>query len=175
MGFLDAIPDTDIDSDIITLKAIGFSSKLRDQTITETFTTALVTAIVRVLGINYFGALDINYNETKINLPNLFINKVGFDDTNLWEAMVILRNIVNYEYNTAEYTFGVDAEKDVVRESKISRRRKKHGDRIEWLNCFGHAAPERIAISRVRLYPLYIAPYNQDAARNIHPAQRYLQ
>lgn len=107
LGFIRGIPDTDTDSETIELKGVGYVEKLKDIVVSKTYTNVTPFEIIDDIS-QYFSDVDINYNATKVILPNFNITKLIFDDKSLFSIIETVLRITNYQYQELQQVFGVD-------------------------------------------------------------------
>jgi hypothetical protein len=88
----------------------GYAEYLRRIKITTLYTNKTIEFIVKDL-INTYAVPNsrIIYNPGLIVPPNINVTKFEIKNKDLWKTFERLLGIANFEYNTTQYTFGVDA------------------------------------------------------------------
>lgn len=111
LGFIKGIPDSDTDSETIEIKGVGFSEKLKDTTITRTYTNRTVRQVIEDVA-RFFPNIDIVFNATKLILPLITVSLLVFKNKSLFVIIETILKIVNFEFQDLEHVFGVDERRD---------------------------------------------------------------
>lgn len=113
-GYAESIPSPDQDDPIIEITGLGFFHKLKEKTINESYTTQTLEFIVKDIASTYLGSdLDVYYDVSKIDVPVISNISIEFKGKTLKSAFESLSKIANKDYQTQQYTYGVDKEKEL--------------------------------------------------------------
>lgn len=111
-GYAESIPSSDQDDPIIQITGLGFVHKLKEKTINESYTTQTLEFIIEDIANTYLGVdLNVYFNAAKINPPSISNITIEFKDKTLESVFKSLSKIANKDYQTQQYTWGVDKEK----------------------------------------------------------------
>ena len=90
----------------------GFINYLKDYKIDVVYENkTLEEIIIDLITVQMPSEFPIGYNPSRILVPNLTITKIEFNKKTIYKALETLLEYANYDYNNAQFTFGIDKEK----------------------------------------------------------------
>ena len=90
----------------------GYSGYLKDQKVNELYENKTVTYIVNDLLQNYIiDSTPIDYDPDLIDLPDITVTKLELNNKDVFKCMEKILDLVNYDYENHQYTFGVNNDK----------------------------------------------------------------
>lgn len=108
-GYVTEIPLSDQTKSEVIIFGNGYAEKLKDVKVSETYSNKTIAEVIADLATKYFNDLGIVYNVNKSQPENVTITDVEFDDLSLYDIMIQLIGICNFNYQTTQYEFGVDS------------------------------------------------------------------
>lgn len=91
----------------------GYRRYLKDVVINELYTSETLEDILKDIIENDLAAnTEVLYNPDKIEPPNITVTKLELNDKTVEKAVNTILQIANYQYNTAQYYWGVDEDKE---------------------------------------------------------------
>jgi hypothetical protein len=111
VGELDFRPDQDKREERYEYIGRGYIGYLKDIKIDKLYQNKTIKEIIVDLIENELDETPINYNPDLINPPNITITKIEFKNKTIDKAMKSLLEIANFDYNSEQYTYGIDTVK----------------------------------------------------------------
>ena len=107
-GYINKIPPSEQTDSVIKLSGVGYSKKLDDKVITESYTSTTDTDIIKDIASTYFLDLGINYNPTKIVAAGLTYSQVSWEDKSITKILMDIVKAANNDYENIQFIYGVD-------------------------------------------------------------------
>jgi hypothetical protein len=91
----------------------GYKRYLKDVVINNLYTSETLEDILKDIIENDLAAnTEVLYNPDKIEPPNITVTKLELNDKSVEKAVNTILQIANYQYNTAQYYWGVDEDRE---------------------------------------------------------------
>ncbi len=104
-GYVDVIPNSENDSEIITLDGKGYAKKFEERKLDQTYTVQTIEDIINSLD---YSGLDLDLTENNVSPPNVTIDKISFNDKSYTKVFERLLQIANNDISNNEYIWGID-------------------------------------------------------------------
>ena len=99
-------------SDRLKFEGKGYYHQLKDVKVNYTVSSKTLLEILQHVATNYFSQIDVVYNATLLNPPDVTVTAYEFKNKSLYDIILKCLQIANYNFDTEQYTFGVNKNKE---------------------------------------------------------------
>jgi hypothetical protein len=107
IGYSDTIPKSASTNPELSIICLGYQHKLKEQVINKTYASITLKNIIADLE-TLLAEVDIIYDSLLIDLPNVTVTELVFNDVTLYEALQSILKIANSNYASAQYRWFID-------------------------------------------------------------------
>jgi hypothetical protein len=108
-GYTITVPTVESNDPKLLIEGRGFYFKLKEAFLTGAYSS---TTVAGIIGAVDFSDSGVNYNVGKIDCP-VAVTDIEFNKKDFVKVFDSLLKIANQDFNTTEYVWGVDEEKDL--------------------------------------------------------------